>query len=232
MKRVLEHIERNMADYAESAFLRFLCDDSVEARRRLAFLPRVTHFVMTFGDLCAFLLPVEPPADRFQELVNANAREDRGHWRWFLSDLAVLEQDRSVPLSEAISLIWDESNVRTRMLSYHLCAMAVGASSIEKLVLIHCIEGAFKMTVGALAAAAEAFSAETGKHLAYIGRRHSDSETSHTLEDPAVRRALLETALPSADVERLRRMVARSFSLFRAFADEMLSLATSAEGTK
>ncbi len=228
MKTVLERLEQRQAEYAKAPFFAFLRETSVDPRHRLAFAPHVAHFVLTFGDLCSFVLPEEPPRDRYQELVNANCREDDGHWRWFLTDLAQLNQDSQGPFSDAVRLIWSDATVRTRRLSYQLCHLALGADSLGKLVLVHCIEGAFKMTVRDLESTAREFSALTGKPLYYLGARHSDAEASHTIEEVGVRQSLQDIVLAPEAQRAFCAMVDETFVLFQAFTDEMLELAQAA----
>lgn len=225
MRRILEQIDANMVEYRKAPFLAHLRDPTVDPQAKLVFAPHVAHFVLTFGDLCRFILPATPAKDRYQELVNANCVEDQDHWRWFLTDLAELGLDPRLPLSRAISLVWGERNVRTRILSYNLCHFALGADSITRLVLVHCIEGAFKATVEDLAIASRTYTAETGKPLRYLGARHSDAESSHTLEQQAVRSLIREVALSDVSYEYCRTMVKQTFSLFSAFAEELLDLA-------
>lgn len=228
MQRVMRHLDRRMKEYSAAPFLAYLRDPGVAPLQKLAFAPHVAHFVLTFGDLCAFILRQDPPSDRFQELVNATAREDEGHWRWFLTDLEHVGQDPLLRFSEAIRVIWGDGTVRTRMLSYQLCHFALGADSIGKLVLVHCIEGAFSVTVKDLAIAAADFAAFTGKPLRYLGGVHSDAEASHTIAEAGVRRAIEEVQLDAGVVQSLCAMVDGAFDLFAGFADEMLTLATSA----
>jgi hypothetical protein len=225
MQRLLERLDERAAEYAAAPFLTFLRDPTVDPKRKLAFAPHVAHFVLTFGDLCTHILPEDPPSDPWQALVNANCREDDGHWRWYLRDLATLSYDAPVPYGDAIRTIWSDSTVRTRMLSYHLCHLALGADSIGKLMLVHCIEGAFKATVRDLQSAADQFLAATGEKLHYLGARHADAEESHTIERTDVRASIDTIQLEPEVYAALSAMVDRTFQLFRDFADEMLSLA-------
>jgi hypothetical protein len=221
----MQQLETRMAEYAKTPFFTFLRDPEIDPRQKLAFAPHVAHFVLTFRDLYSIVLKEEPPSDEIQELVNANAREDEVHWRWFLSDLATLDLDPQVRFSDAIRLIWSPATVRSRTLSYHLCRLGLGADSIAKLVLIHCIEGAFQASATSFEPVAKTFTALTGKPLVYLGAHHSEAEASHTLEEPAVRRKVLAIELDETVADQMRAMVDECFALFTAFADEVLDLA-------
>ena len=225
MREVLKRIAERQVEYAGGPFLAFLRDKSIDVRQRLGFAPHVAHYVLTFADLCLLVLPQEPPSDRYQELVNANCREDKTHWQWFLSDLAQLERDPAVPFSEGVRMIWGDATRRTRRLSYHLVQHGGAGDSLTRLVLVHIIEGAFQATVKDLEPVAHEFMAATGRRLQYLGLRHSEAEESHTLEDPAVRRFIEEIPLSPEDEQRFCKLVDESFVLFRAFSDEMHDLA-------
>ena len=225
LKDVFGRLEQRMAAYESAPLLRFLRDPAVDARKKLRFAPHVAHFVLTFADLCSLVLPEHPARDWYQELVNANANEDKEHWRWFLTDLAELEEDPTLHYSDAIRAIWSERTHRTRKLSYHLCHLALGADSLGRLMLVHCIEGAFKATVAGLDTASKQFAEVTGRRLNYLGRSHSESEASHTLESLDIRRRLESVELTPEAYRKLADMVERSLQLFADFADEMLELA-------
>lgn len=228
MKRVLARIHRRMSDYQRSEFLAFLRDPEVEPLAKFAFAPKVAHFVLTFGDLCRMLLVQHPPKDRFQELVNANSVEDQDHWQWYLSDLGLIGQDPTLPLSKAIAMVWGEDTRRTRRLSYELCHRAIQSDSLGKLVLVHVIEGAFKATVNDLAVAAGQFTASTGKKLAYLGAGHSDAEASHTIDQADVRHAIESVELSADKSAEYEALVDGAFVLFEDFAQEMLDVARAA----
>jgi hypothetical protein len=225
---VLKRIEEQQAAYVKAPFFAFLRDRSIDVRQRMGFAPHVAHFVLTFADLCSLLLPQNPPVDRYQELVNANCREDQGHWRWFLSDLEQLGRNPQMSYSDAVRLIWSDATVRTRRLSYHLAHLALASDSLGKLVLVHCIEGAFQATAKDLEPTAQEFVATYGKPLNYHGMRHAEAEESHTLEDATIRRSVESIPLSPEQTERFCAMVDQSFALFKAFTDEMLDLSRQA----
>jgi hypothetical protein len=225
MRTVLEAVDRKALEFSQARLFEFLQDESIDPRERLAFAPSVAHFVMTFADLYALVLRDEPARDRHQELVNAHAREDGGHWRWFLADLDTLSRDPSLRLSDALRLIWSEGTKKMRMLSYHMCRLGFGADSLRKLVLVHCIEATGKVTVKHVAKVGKQIATRTGKRLLYFGEHHFATESDHTLEEEGVRRALEETPLEPLVARELCSLVDESFLHFTAFADEMLAIA-------
>lgn len=227
MKRVLAALERGEAELARAPLFDFLADKSVPARERLSFAPHIAHFVMSFADLYAHVLTEEPARDKYQELVNAHAREDETHWSWFLKDLEKLGMSPRVPYTDAIRNVWSEATLRTRMLSYQMCKFGIGASSLEKLVLVQAIEGAGKVTVVRVSEVGREVGEESGMKLVYLGPHHSDSESDHTLEEDAVGAMIAAIELDDHDADRLVAMVDECFLHFRGFIDEMHELARS-----
>ncbi|HEY8428909.1 MAG TPA: hypothetical protein VIL20_11065 [Sandaracinaceae bacterium] len=225
---MLTHIDEHSARFAAAPFFAFLRDPTIDPRQKLAFAPDVTHYVLTFADICRYLLPVHPPADPWQEMVNANAEEDADHWEWFLSDLGTLGLDPTVRLSDAVRRLWSERALRTRMLSYRLAHYAIALDSLGRLTLVHCFESAFKVTIAAIRHAAAEFTAATGKPLLFLGGSHVEAEESHTIDEADLRRRLAPVTLPSDARAKLLAMVDDAYGLFTDFAAEMHDLARSA----
>lgn len=224
MQRALDRVATKTAEYARHPFFSFLGDDAVETRRKFAFAPHSAHFVMTFADLSAFVFRQEPARDRYQELVNATAREDEGHWRWFLKDLEALGDDRLLRYSDAIEMIWSDRAIRLRKISYHLCKLALAGDSLDRLVILLCMEGAFQVSVGAILPHARAFTAQTGRALAFFGPEHTDAEASHPIHESDVRRVMRETVLDERRAAALCGVVDEVFALLAGFADDLHAL--------
>jgi hypothetical protein len=224
MHRVTSRLDENIASYRDAKFLQFLRDPQIDPERKLKFAPHVAHFVLTFGDLCSLLLPEEKTNDPWQELVNANCAEDVGHWKWYLADLAALNLDSQIPYSDAIRTIWSDRTVATRLLSYNLVHIALAEDSIGRLVLVHCVEGAFKATLGDLHPVSNAYVKKTGKPLHYMGTRHAEAEDHQTMGQSQVQQRIREIEINTTRAEELCVMVDKCFDLFRAFSDEMLAL--------
>jgi hypothetical protein len=225
MHHVLQLIDKKTREFAEEPLYAFMRDTRIDPRRRLAFVPALAHFVMTFADLYGLILREEPARDRYQEIVNAHTYEDGGHWKWFLADLEKLGEDPRISFSDALRFVWGEDTARTRLLSYHMCRLAIGADSLHKLVLVQCIEATGSVSLRHAAAVAAELAERTGKKLVYFGAHHFDTEGEHTLEQDDVRASLAAVEL-GADVERdLSVLVERSFALFADFAADLLAIA-------
>jgi hypothetical protein len=230
MRTLLEYIDQKTVDYEQLALFEFMRDSNLSVRDRLAFVPCLAHFVMTFADLYTLVLREEPAKDRYQELVNSHTYEDGGHWKWFLADLTAFGYDPSIRLSDALRFVWGEHAIQNRMLSYHICRMGMGASSLQKLVLVQCIEAAGKVSLATVAPLGSGLAAELGRKAVYFGSLHIDTERDHTLEDADVRRSL-ETEVLASDVRAdLMLIVDQTFAAFTSFSDELLRFARQPTG--
>lgn len=200
-----------------------LRDSSVDPLKRLAFVPAIAHFVLTFADLYTHLLREEPPRDDYQALVNAHTREDDDHWKWYLTDLATLGADPKMAFSDAVRFLFGEATLQTRLLSYHMCRMGLAAGSLERLVIVQCIEAAGRVSLGASAVVAREIGERTGQSLVYFGPHHVETEDRHLLWTDRVERELRSLRLSDERAEELCALVHRSFDLFTAFSRELLA---------
>lgn len=223
MHRVLEALDRRTSELAKEPFYAHLRDRSIEPRERFSFVPAIAHFVLTFADLYTLVLREEPPRDEYQALVNAHTREDDDHWKWYLTDLAKLGCDPAMTFSDALRFLFGEATRQTRLLSYHMNRMGLGAGSLERLVLVECIEAAGRVSLGASSVAARDLAAQTGQTLVYFGPHHTETEEKHLLWNEGVERKLRSIELPAERAAELCVLVDRSFELFTAFARELLA---------
>lgn len=222
MNVVLNHIATKTREYEAHRLFAHLADTTVPAEQRLKFVPCLAHFVMSFADLYALVLRQEPPTDRYQELVNAHTYEDGGHWKWFLADLKALGQDPSVRFSDSLRFVFGESTAKTRMLTYHMCRLGLGASTLEKLVLVHCIEAGGKVALTSASAPATTVARSLGRDLLYFGVHHLETELQHTLEDHTVHDSLADIVIDPAQRAPLLAIVDHAFVAFAEFADGVL----------
>ena len=225
MKRITLLIKEQASQLARHDFFRFITDASVDPRERLGYAPCISHFVMTFADLYTLVLREEPARTSYQELVNAHTYEDGGHYKWYLADLARLGCDERLPLSDALRLVWGDHSVRIRMLSYEMIKLGLGASSLQKLVLVQCIESAGKVSLTHVAQSARDFTQREGKPLLYFGSHHVDTEEQHTLEGADAQDLVSGIELADEAFVELAPLVSKTFQLFGGFADDLLAFA-------
>jgi hypothetical protein len=229
MRDLLKTLDRRTEEFGRAPLFELMRDASIEPRQRLSFVPALAHFVMTFADLYGLVFREEPPRDKYQEIVNAHTHEDGGHWKWFLADLEKLGHDPRIAFSDALRFVWSDATVSTRLLSYHMCHLGLGADSLGKLVLVLCIEATGRVSLRHSAQIGREISAITGKSLVYFGAHHFDTESDHTLEQDDIRRMIGDISLEPERSRELSGLIDKSFTLFTAFADELLAFAKSGQ---
>ncbi|MGD0678240.1 MAG: hypothetical protein ABSC94_22750 [Polyangiaceae bacterium] len=230
MKYVRDHINKCGADFTSRPLFSYLTDSTVPARRRLAFVPSLAHFVMSFADLYRFFLVQSPPRDRYDELSNIHLSEDAHHWKWFLADLSAMDMNTTLQFSDALRLLWSDATIKTRLLTYEICKMSNALTSLQKLVLINCIEVGGRVALRAVAFAGRELEAEAGRKLVYFGSHHVDTEADHTLETRTAIDAMEAVTLTDPERDELCGLVDRAFRHLREFVDEAFHLAVNGGG--
>ena len=181
--------------------------------------------MLGFSDLCTFVLREEPTTDRFQEMVNVHAREDDGHWKWFLEDMATLGEDAELRFTDAVRLLWGPATTNTRRLTYRLMTIGAKSSPLQRVVLIEAIEAANKVALAAARHAAEDFERRSGRRLAYFGATHNSVEEQHSLDGDDARAALLGAAPSDAERAAMHVLVDDVFAAFSDLMDELFRFA-------
>ncbi len=227
MKQVFEHIKQTSAAFEGRPLFRYLRDESLSARERLAFVPCMSHFVMTFADLYHFFLTEETPKDHYHELVNTHLAEEGTHWKWFLADLTNMNLDPELRFTDAVRLLWGEATKETRRLAYEICKLSAGMSSLQKLVLVQSIEATGRVGLEAAVPVGNAVARDMKRNLVYFGGHHLETEQQHTLEETDVHSALEALELDEATRADLCGIVDKVFAHFAGFVDEAHRVALS-----
>jgi hypothetical protein len=227
MQSVIALVDARRAEFGRRPLFTLLADRSIAPETRLAFVPHMAHFVMGFADLCNFILPESPPRDGFAELVNAHAAEDRDHWPWYLHDLEQLGHDRPQPFGDALRFLYGEETRRTRLLTYRLCQLAMGATPLQKLVLILVMEAAARLGFERTTAAARELR---GRELTYFGGQHLETEGQHAIVVHPVQRALEGVVLDEDARGALREVVNQAFDAFIAMVDGLFDVVQKTRG--
>jgi len=222
MQRVLARMEERTAAFGREPFQRFLEDPKLSPDERLSFAFGLTHFVMSFADVCTLVLREEPPKDRYQELVNQHAQEDCDHYRWFLQDLRALGYDPPVRLTDAVRLLWGPELERSRVLTYRLCHLGYRATPLRKLVLIYSMEATADVGIRNTARIARTWMERHGERLVYFSADHVTAEEGHQIRTDDVVRMLAETSIDDATADELTWVVDESFDAFTEFTAELL----------
>ncbi|MGQ8819035.1 hypothetical protein [Serratia sp. NA_13] len=95
-------IEEKKKKFANHKFFSYICDTSRSLEERLSFLPNMSHFIMSFGDINKYVLPFPLPQNDLEKAINTHAEEDSNHWPWFISDLQQLNMNNSQPLTDTL----------------------------------------------------------------------------------------------------------------------------------
>jgi hypothetical protein len=229
VKPVFQHIAACSAQYAENPIFQHLRDPGLEPRKRLEFVPYISHFVLSFADLYNFFLIEEPARDRYQELVNAHLSEESSHWKWFLTDLETMGLNPSLKFTDTLKLLWGPDTLKTRALAYEVGQLNANLSSLERLVLVHAIEATGRVALEALVPVGVEFAKASSRKLVYFGQHHLDTERAHTVEEDETKRFLESIPVSAEQVVTLCQLVDRVFSHFEAFAHEAFARASSGQ---
>lgn len=221
MKQVLQHILRRKRDYARLPFFEHLRDAELSARQRLAFLPCMAPFILSFGDLNRHVLRQEPTTDPHQRLINAHTHEDDHHWPWYLEDFVKLGHDQQARSPSAmLRFLWSDATIQNRMLSHQLAHLIWAAEPVVRLAVIEAIEETGQVLFSLTTKLAAAVQAETGIELRYCGEFHAALESGHAMNsDHAELAGMQLTSVQRADaLERVDRV----FQLFTGWTEELL----------
>lgn len=193
MRTVLQHILRHKRRYSKLPFFEHLRDESLTARDRLAFLPCMAPFILSFGDLNRHVLRNEPASDRYQAMVNAHSREDDHHWPWYLQDLAVLGHDAEfVKPTEHLRWLWSDETARSRLLAHRLAHVVWSTTPVVRLAVIEAIEETGNVLFALTAELARRVEREVGRKLVYCGDFHFQRESGHAMNNEHAELAAIE----------------------------------------
>lgn len=223
MREVLAAITERKREFARLPFFAFLADESLEPEQRLAFLPCMAHWVMSFADLNKFFLRVEPAVDEYQQRVNAFSHEDDDHWRLYLEDFQKLGFDRLYTGANSFSFLWGEETRANRMLSYRIANLIMNAKSVQRLAIVEAMEEAANVFFPLTVQLAAQIQERTGTELRYLGHFHASLEAAHT--GAGDHESLAEIELDEETRSRTLEMVDEVFALFDDWAEEVLRYA-------
>jgi hypothetical protein len=103
--------------------------------------------------------------------------------------------------------------------------LGLGASSLQKLVLVECIEAAGKVSLESVGQAGAAMALRLERNLVYFGPHHLDTEKNHTVEEAGVREWLIDVSIDPKTRLELLAVVDEAFDAFTDFSQELLRFA-------
>ena len=225
MREVLAAIEERKRAFAKLPFFAFLRDESLEPERRLAFLPCMAHWCMSFADLNRYFLRVEGTEDEYQRRVNTYSHEDDDHWQLFLEDFEKLGFGQLHTGTGWFRFLWGDETRANRMLSYRIASLVMSASSAQRLAIVEAMEEAANVFFPLTVQLAEQVRARTGTELRYLGHFHASLEAEHT--GAGDHEALARVEMDDEARRGALSMVDEIFGLFEDWAEEVLRYAVS-----
>lgn len=226
MKRILEHIETKKQELAQSSFLTFIEDSTLDPRERFAFVPCLAPFAMAFMDLNKYVIRDDASQDPVQQMINIHSREEDEHWRMYVKDLRTLNMDTTMDLTSALRMLWGNHCKRTRMLSYELAALVSRhADPRIRFLIVEAVEGTADVAFDSFCKAAVELEDRTGKKLHYFGKTHDMMEANHTISSDAVEEMMSRYELSAEDYKTALEAVDQVYVLFAGMFDELLEYA-------
>lgn len=224
MQSILHLIHDHRCRHARLPFYEFLRDESLSAAARLSFLPCMAPAVGAWDDLNRYVLRVEPTEDPLQIMINDRADEAADRWTHYLGDFVKLGHDFAPEApSETLRELWSESSARSRMLSYHLAHLILGAQTAVRLAVLEAMDQARDVLFGEAASLAESVRIESGVRLLFCGVR-GDAGPRHPMW-AASHEALARIELTTQQRDDAHRRVDDTFDLFDAWTGELLRYA-------
>lgn len=228
MKTVLAFIEIKKQEFAQSPFMKFLEDKTIDPRQRIAFAPCAAPFAMNFGDLNKYILREEPASNKIQEIINQHTYEDETHWTWFLEDIEKLGLNPVHKFSDSLKFMWGEETKKTRACCNTLVALSSSQiDPILKLVIVEAIEATGNVVLYRTAQVAKELQGITKQQYRYFGESHFAVETGHATNNSNNQQFIESLQLTAQQKQDAMELVKIVFEVFTESTQEMLSFALS-----
>ncbi|MCP6758962.1 MAG: hypothetical protein NHB32_09400 [Fischerella sp. CENA71] len=227
MKQVLALIEKKKQEFAQTPFIKFLQDKSIDPRQRLAWAPAFAPFAMSFKDFNRLILYKEPANNKLQEMINQHTNEDGRHWVWFVQDMKLMGYDYSINFTDILKFLWGKETQKVRQMAYNLFAICSFEDDIlMKLTIIESIEATGNVALFEIAQVAKELQQITKQHYSYFGESHYAKETGHIQADMDHLEHFIENIqLTEAQSEKAFTLVEKVFADFTEAMNEMLVFA-------
>lgn len=227
MKEVLALIEKKKQEFAQTPFIKFLQDKSIDPRQRLAWAPAFAPFAMSFKDVNRLVLRKEPATSKLQKMINQHTYEDGRHWVWFLQDLKLMGYDYSINFTDTLKFLWGEETQKVRSMAYNLLAMCNFESDLHmKLAIIESVEATGNVALFEIAQVAKELQQITKQHHPYFGESHFAKESGHIQSEmDDVEHFVESIQLTESQREKAFSLVEKVFKDFTEAMHEMLEFA-------
>jgi hypothetical protein len=230
MKSVLDCIEQKKRELAQTPFLRFIEDASIDPRKRFAFVPCLAPFVMGFKDLTLNILRDDNSQHPVQQMINTHGGEEAHHFRMYLKDLRTLSLAPAMDMTDLLRMLWGDHCQQTRRVVYELTSLALcHTDPLIRLAFMEAIEGTADVSFDRFSLAAVEFEKQTGQRLHYFGMTHMHMEENHSINTDSAQDTLAAMELTAEQEQVALQVVARVYELFGMMFEELLQFAQQAE---
>ncbi len=211
MQAIHAHISTKQEEIAKHPFLTGLQPER-ELERALWFAPHTAFWAMGFQDVLRLnAATVEDP--ELRRIVHRHQREDAGHDRWYLEDLAAIGR-RNVDLA----WLFGEECRATREATFAIAAECARAENdVLRLVLVLALEGAGHVMFGKVTTVLR--DAGHQDRLRYFASSHLDVELAHDVFATEVQRYIDAIALSDSQRVAAFALIDRVFAAFTLMAD-------------
>lgn len=222
MKSILELIEQKNREYAQLPFFKYMEDESIDPRQRLAFAPVITPLALEFSELCKRVLRDEPTTNYVQEMVNLHTHEEHFHWQWLLEDMEKMGIDYPMRFSDAVRFLWSNETKVSRSMFPLFERYTRGADPIIRLVAIEVSEVTANVFFRSTMSAALQLQGMTQAEFRYFGVRHNHIENTHTLHTPASLQKMREIEVSEEVRQKGLELIDVAFVYFTDLINEFL----------
>lgn len=229
MKNILAVIEKQQQVYSQSPLFEFMQDENIHPAKRLAFAPCAAPFILSFADLCRYVLRQEPTNDKIQAILNQHSYEDDFHWQWFLEDLEGLGLNYSLQLNDSLRFLWGEETKASRLLTYQLYQYIAESEPIEKLVVLEAMEAASDVFMSYTKPVTEQLKLITNREYKYFGERHFEAESNHHAHSDGVNEFIENIYISEKTRQKSVERIEKVFELFFQWNHRLLSYAQNYE---
>jgi hypothetical protein len=232
MKNILALIVEKQQAYSQSPLFEFMQDEKIHPTKRLAFAPCSAPFIMSFADLCKYVLRQEPTNDKIQAILNRHTYEDDFHWQWFLEDLDSLGFNNSLQLNDSLKFLWGEETQASRLLTYQLYQYIAQSEPIERLVVLEAMEAASDVFMSFTKPVTNQLQLMTNQEYKYFGDRHFDAESSHHAHSDDVSQFIENIYISEKTREKSIDLIDKVFDLFSQWNHRLLTYAQNYQVTQ
>lgn len=203
MQHVRNYIREKQTNFTELDFFKQL-DRNESPQEALAFIRRLTFFVMVFQDVLR-LNEARVTDPMLRRIARHHRAEDKGHDIWFLNDLMVV--DGSIPdVRELFS-----ANVVTRDMAYQLMSEVFRTDDDRaRVALLFVLESSGHVFFSRVIANAERLGLSEG--LLYFARRHLDIELGHEMFEEEMNAMVDAIVLTEQEERDIIALINRSFA--------------------